>query len=82
MDFQTDEGCQCLDGGSPRRIVDERHFAEEITRCELLEQARLAVVDDFGDLDFPFQDQVESIFNGVFMAQDRPGGIIHLICCC
>ena len=74
VDFQTNQGCQCLDGGSPRRVMDEGHFTEEIARCELLEQARLVIVDNFGDLNFPFQDQVERIFNLVFMTQDHPGG--------
>ena len=75
--FQADEGCQCFDGGRARRIVDERHFTEEIARCKLFEQARLDVVENFGDFHFPFQDQVESIFKCVFMAKNCPDGIIH-----
>jgi hypothetical protein len=54
-----------------------RFLAEEISRGESFEQTRLVVIDDFGDFDFTFQDQVKRIFDGIFTAEYCTGGIVH-----
>ena len=68
-----DQRCPGGDRGGARRVMDQRHFAEEISRAESLEQARLRIVDALADLHFAFEDHIKTILHRVLAAQHRAG---------